>query len=284
MVFQFEHMTLDASPGASGMSWRPWELRELKRVMTRWQQDLEGKGWNSQFLSSHDQPRQVSRFGDDGRYRAESATLLGTFLHLLQGTPYIYQGEEIGMTNAAFPAIGDYRDIWTRNAYRELVEDQGMDPQAALELAHRKSRDNARTPMQWDDGENAGFTSGTPWIEVNPNYREINVARAIADPQSIFHYYRRLIRLRKANPVVVHGRYALILEDDESIYAFTRTLGDDRLLVILNFTAGTPVFALPDDLPAAGGEVLIANYPVDPAEDLRRLALRPYEARVYRLR
>jgi oligo-1,6-glucosidase len=285
MVFQFEHMNLDAEPGApAGWGWRHWNLLELKQVMTRWQQDLESTGWNSQYLSNHDQPRQVSRFGDDGAYRVESAKLLATFLHLLQGTPYIYQGEELGMTNVAFASIEDYRDIATRNRYRELVEDEGRDRQAVMELIHRKSRDNARTPMHWDTTDNAGFTTGRPWINVNPNYREINAAQAVADPESIFAYYQQLIRLRKANPVIVHGRYDLILDDDAAIYAFTRTFGDDRLLVILNFTAQTPVFVLPDELPLVTTEVLIANYPVDATEDIRHLTLRPFEARVYRLR
>ncbi len=285
MVFHFDHMVLDKDPDVPG-GWnrRRWNLLDLKQVMTRWQKNLEGKGWNSLYLSNHDQPRQVSRFGDDVQYRVESAKLLATFLHLMQGTPYIYQGEEIGMTNVAFPSIEDYRDIATRNHYRELVEDQGMDREAVMELVHRNSRDNARTPMQWDDSENAGFTRGTPWINVNPNYPQINARQALADPESIFYYYQQLIRLRKANPVIVHGRYGLILEDDEAIYAFTRTLEDERLLVILNFTASAPVFVLPEDLPAYNAALLIANYSVDAAEDIRQLTLRPFEARVYGLR
>jgi oligo-1,6-glucosidase len=290
MVFQFEHMGLDAGPdGPLDPESRHWNLLELKQVMTRWQNDLqdegrEGKGWNSQYLSNHDQPRQVSRFGDDGRYRVESAKLLATFLHLLQGTPYIYQGEELGMTNVAFPSIEDYRDIATRNRYRELDEEDGMDRQEVMELIHRKSRDNARTPMQWDSSDNAGFTTGTPWIKVNPNYREINAEQALSDPHSIFYYYRQLIGLRKTNPVIVHGRYNLILEDDPAIYAFTRTLESDRLLVILNFTSGRPLFVLPDDLPANSAELLIANYSVEAhGGDIRQIALRPFEARVYRI-
>jgi oligo-1,6-glucosidase len=266
-----------------GMGWQRWDLLELKQVMTRWQKDLEGQGWNSQYLSNHDQPRQVSRFGNDGRYRVESAKMLATFLHLLQGTPYIYQGEEMGMTNVTFPSIGDYRDIWTLNAYQELVEERGMDPQEVMALIHRKSRDNARTPMQWDDSPNAGFTTGSPWIKVNPNYREINAAQALADPQSIFYYYQQLIQLRKANPVMVYGRYDLILDDHPEIYAFTRRLEEDRLLVILNFTANRPVFTLPEDLPWENPALLIANYPVAAAKDIRPLMLRPFEARVYRL-
>ncbi len=284
MVFQFEHMDLDSDPASTaGLSWRPWSLLDLKAVMTRWQNDLEGKGWNSLYFSNHDQPRQVSRFGDDGPHRVASAKLLATFLHLLQGTPYVYQGEEIGMTSVAFPSIDDYRDIATHNRYREMVDDQGLTPTAALTLVHKRSRDNARTPVQWDASANAGFSEGTPWIGVNPNYKEINVAQAVADPASIYHYYRRLIRLRKEHEVIVEGRYDLLLADDASIYAFTRTLGDDRLLVILNFTADAPVFMPPDGHSLDGASVLIANYPMDEAEDLQRLTLRPYEARVYRL-
>jgi oligo-1,6-glucosidase len=283
MLFHFEHMGLDRDPHApGGWGWRPWNLEELKQVTTRWQEDLAGKGWNSQYFSNHDQPRQVSRFGDDGRYRVESAKMLATFLHMLQGTPYIYQGEEIGMTNVAFPSIEDYRDIATRNHHRLLIE-QGVDGAAALQHFHKISRDNARTPVQWDASEHAGFTSGTPWIQVNPNYRDINVEQALADPDSIFYYYKELIRLRSANPVVVDGLYRLILADHPAIYAFTRTLDDDRLLVILNFTGDTPVFELPEEVPATGHELLIANYAVDGAEPIQQIALRPYEARVYRL-
>ncbi len=286
MLFQFEHMDLDAEPGAasSRASIRPWRLLDLKQVMTRWQKDLEGHGWNSLYLSNHDQPRAVSRFGNDGRYRVESAKLLATFLHTLQGTPYVYQGEEIGMTNVAFESIEDYRDIETCNMYREYVEERGYDPQAVLATIHAKSRDNARTPVQWDAGAQAGFTSGTPWIKVNPNYRTINVAQALADPDSILHYYRRLIQLRKENPIIVYGRYELILDADEQVYAYTRTLPDDRLLVILNFSADTPVFALPGHIGFSAHDLLIANYPVEPSDDIRLLTLRPYEARVYRLR
>jgi oligo-1,6-glucosidase len=286
MVFQFEHMRLDADRGAgsSRRSVKPWRLAGLKRVMTRWQKDLEDKGWNSIYLTNHDHPRSVSRFGDDGRYRVESAKMLATLTLMLQGTPYIYQGEEIGMTNVAFESIADYRDIEALNMYHELVEEKGFDPQTVLATLHAKSRDNARTPMQWDDGLHAGFTSGSPWIKVNPNYREINVKQAAADPGSIFWYYHRLIRLRQENPVVVYGVYDLILEDHEAIYAFTRTLEGDRLLVILNFTEGMPIFALPADIQLSGKELLISNYEIDPAEDIRQLTLRPFEARVYRLR
>lgn len=284
MVFQFEHVDLDTDPLASGVHRiRHWPLNELKQVMTRWEVDLEGRGWNSLYLSNHDQARQVSRYGNDGEYRVQSAKMLGTFLHLLQGTPYVYQGEEIGMTNVRFDSIDDYRDIWARNLYREMTEGQGASPEDVLEYLHRRSRDNARTPMQWDGSANAGFTSGTPWIVVNPNYRDINVAKALRDPDSVLHYYQALIRLRKQNPVVVEGTYELILPDDEAIYAFTRTLGNDRLLVILNFSGETPQFVLPANLPSASPELLLANYPVDANEGIEHIRLRPYEARVYRL-
>jgi oligo-1,6-glucosidase len=285
MLFQFDHMDLDAvKAGDPRRSVRPWRLRDLKGVMTRWQKDLEGRAWNSIFLSNHDQPRALSRFGDDGRYRVESAKLLATFTHMLQGTPYIYQGEEIGMTNVAFESIEDYRDVETLNMYKELVKEKGVDPKEVLRIIHAKSRDNSRTPIQWDASKQAGFTTGTPWIRVNPNYKAINVADALADPNSIFHYYKKLIQLRKENPVIVYGTYDLILDSHEEIYAFTRTLEEDRLLVILNFSRNSPVFYLPENISYSGVELLISNYNVDIDENFRQITLRPFEARVYRLR
>jgi oligo-1,6-glucosidase len=188
------------------------------------------------------------------------------------------------MTNVAFGSIEDYRDIATRNLYREFVEEKGYDPQAVMAVVHAKSRDNARTPVQWDDGAHAGFTIGTPWMKVNPNYTAINVKQSLADPNSIFYYYRELIRLRKKHPVMVYGTYDLILDSHEEIYAFTRTLGEARLLVMLNFAKGTPVFELPADIAFSDKELLIGNYQVDPDESIRLVTLRPFEARVYRLR
>lgn len=283
MLFQFEHMAIDEDPSIAlpRRSIWPWHLRDLKRIMTQWQKDLEGTGWNSQYLSSHDMARAVSRFGNDGPYRVESAKLLVTFLHLLHGTPYIYQGEEIGMTNVEFASIEDYRDIETLNFYHEFVDENGGDPQAAMEIIHAKSRDNARTSMQWNASQHAGFTSGTPWIGVNPNYTTINVEQDRNSPNSIFAYYQQLIRLRKTNAVMVYGTYDLILDDHPEIYAFTRTLGSDRLLVILNFTEHQPVFMLPDDLQVEKPTLLIANYPVEPGEEIEKLIFRPFEARVY---
>ena len=285
MVFQFEHMGLDANPnpGSTRDSITTWKLADLKAVMTRWQKDLDGKGWNSNYLTNHDQPRQISRFGHDGRYRVESAKLLGTFLHMLQGTPYIYQGEELGMTNVTFESIDDYRDIETINMYHEQVEEKGRDPRSVMEIIHAKSRDNARTPMQWDDGPQAGFTTGSPWIKVNPNYPDINAAQALADPNSIFHFYKKLIQLRKTYPFVIYGSYDLILPEHEQIYAFTRIFEDERLLIVLNYSQEYVVFTMPEDLRYTSASLLICNYPVDHAIHIDHFTLQPYEARVYQL-
>lgn len=285
MLFQFDHMELDSAMHHGIGKWqhKPVNLLDLKRVMTNWQKALEGKGWNSLYLSNHDQPRQVSRFGDDSKFRVESAKMLATFLHLQQGTPFIYQGEEIGMTDVRFESIDDYRDIETLNVYHILVDEMGFDPQVVMDMIHAKSRDNARTPFQWDDREQAGFTAGTPWIKINPNYPEINAASAMADPDSIFYYYQRLIQLRKQHPIIVYGTYDLLLDDHPDIYAFRRRLQDEQLLVILNFTANTPNFALPVNITYKEKELLISNYKVDADDDIHNIMLRPYEARVYRL-
>ena len=285
MLFHFEHMNIDRERSGQFAKWglSGWSLLDLKQVMSRWQKELEGKGWNSFYLSNHDQPRSVSRFGDDGRYRLESAKLLGTFLHTMHGTPYIYQGEEIGMTNVHFDSIEQYRDIETLNMYHEFVQQRGLDREQVMHMIWARSRDNARTPMQWDAGPRAGFSTAEPWLGLNPNYTTINVAQALADPDSIFTYYQRLIRLRREQPIIVHGTYDLILESHEQIYAFTRTLGSQRLLVLLNFTADQPVFALPSHIDASRRRLLIANYAVDADQDIRVLTLRPYEARVYLL-
>jgi oligo-1,6-glucosidase len=283
MVFQFEHMSLDSGPNGK-WDLRPWRLKDLKENFTKWQKGLEGIGWNSLYLNNHDQPRMVSRFGNDQEYRIESAKMLATFLHMLQGTPYIYQGEEIGMTNVRFASIDDYKDIETLNMYSEKVVENGEDPQKVMEAIYAKGRDNARTPFQWDESENAGFTTGTPWIKVNPNYKEINAQQAVEDPHSIYHYYRKLIKLRKQYPIIVYGSYDLILPDHEQIYAYTRTYQDEKLLVILNFSAEQPIFELPKELTFTTKELLISNYDVDGAETIDRLTLKPYEARVYLLK
>lgn len=284
MVFQFEHMGLDSQPGKSKWDLKSLDLLELKHCMTRWQKDLDGRGWNSLYLSNHDQPRTVSRFGDDTKYRVESAKMLGTFLHFQQGTPYIYQGEEIGMTNVRFPSISEYKDIETLNWYREEVNERGRDPHDAMQSIHAKGRDNARTPLQWNRSANAGFTDGIPWLKVNPNYPEINVEQSLADPNSIFHYYKKLIKLRRQLPVMVYGKYNLILPDHPQIVAYTRSFDTDQLLVICNFSRYEPVFELPSGIRFESKHLVIANYPVLESDSLLRFRLKPYEARVYALK
>ena len=281
MLFQFEHMGLDY--GNEG-KWSEGELKltELKRVLTKWQKGLEKGGWNSLYWDNHDQPRVVSRFGNDKEYLKESAKMLATCLHMMQGTPYIYQGEEIGMTNAYFDNIGDYRDIETLNAYKEYRNKLGKTHEEMMSVIKKVSRDNARTPVQWEDTTEGGFTTGEPWIKVNKNYKYINVKSQIDDKDSILNYYRKLIKVRKENEIVVYGKYNLILEDDEEIYAYTRTLGDSTLIVICNFKEFTPEFNLPKELNGKNKKLLISNYNVDD-HSIERFNLRPYEARVYLL-
>ncbi|QRF24146.1 alpha-glucosidase [Alicyclobacillus sp. TC] len=284
MVFQFEHTDLDAGQGGK---WDvvPWKLSDLKEVMSRWQYELYGKAWNSLYLNNHDQPRSVSRFGDDKKYRVESAKMLATFLHLQQGTPYIYQGEEIGMTNVAFSSIEDYRDVEIHNLWRERVIESGEDPERLLQAIHQKGRDNARTPMQWNAGENAGFSTAKPWIQVNPNYREINVEAELANPNSIFHYYQQLIQLRKQNPLVVYGRYQLISEEHPDIYAYTRTMNENVWLVLCNFYGRDTVWEKPKELASYQiAELKLGNYPIQSTHlSIDRISLRPYEALVLAL-
>jgi oligo-1,6-glucosidase len=283
MIFTFEHMDLDSGPGGK---WdvKPWKLADLKEVMTKWQKDLEGKGWNSLYLNNHDQPRMVSRLGNDKEYRVESAKMLATFLHMMQGTPYIYQGEELGMTNVRFESIEEYNDIEIHNMYREKVIEGNQDHDKVMEAIYVKGRDNARTPIQWDDSENAGFTSGTPWLKVNPNYPEINAKNALEDKNSIFYYYQQLIKLRKEHDIIVYGTYDLILEEDEKIYAYTRTLGDKKLLVMCNFSAEDTNFNLPEHIRFESTQLLITNYDVQTNVDISSVTLKPYESRVYLLK
>lgn len=284
MVFQFEHMGLDTDPaGTSKFDVAPWSLEALKQVTVRWQNGLEGRGWNALYLSNHDQPRQVSRFGNDTRYWRESAKLLATFLHTQQGTPFIYQGEELGMTNVPFDSIEDYRDIETLNFFREQRA-LGRSETELLHGIHVKGRDNSRTPIQWDDSPNAGFTTGTPWIKVNPNYNEINAAQQIADSESIFHYYRRIVALRKQHPVLIYGRFQLVLASHPQIFAYTRTHGDSVLLVLLNFsdTSATPA-GIVDETGHAGGDVLIGNYARSGRIEMEGLSLAPWEAVVVKV-
>ncbi|MGF2614644.1 alpha-glucosidase [Rossellomorea vietnamensis] len=283
MIFTFEHMDLDSGPGGK---WdvKPWKLADLKDVMTKWQKELEGKGWNSLYLNNHDQPRMVSRFGNDKEFRTESAKMLGTFLHMMQGTPYIYQGEELGMTNVQFDSLEEYNDIEIHNMYREKVTEGGEDHDKIMNAIYIKGRDNARTPMQWDGSGNAGFTTGTPWLKVNPNYSHINAESALNDPDSVFHYYQRLIKLRKEHEIIVYGTYDLILEDDPAIYAYTRTLGDEKLVVMCNFTGEEANFTLPEGIEHTSADVLIGNYDSTEEGTLSSVELKPYEARVYLLK
>src|SRR3712207_1643510 len=233
------------------------------------------------YWNNHDQPRVVSRFGDDGPHRVRSAKMLGTVLHLHRGTPYVYQGEELGMTNAPFASIEDFQDIQSLNHHAEAVG-AGADPEAVLAALRVRSRDNGRTPMQWDDTENAGFTTGTPWMAVNPNHKEINAQAAFADDDSVFHHYRRLIELRHTEPAVAHGDFRMLLADHDQIYAFTRSHGDTELLVLANFFGEPVTSEVPEAARWQDAELLLANYPVDGAHNLGELTLGPFEARLYR--
>jgi oligo-1,6-glucosidase len=270
MVFQFEHVELDH--GLSKWDLRSLNLVELKANLAKWQYGLADVGWNSLYWSNHDQPRIVSRYGDDQDYWYESATALATVLHLHRGTPYVYQGEELGMTNYPFGDITEFRDVESLNHYRQAVEQQGIDPRLVMNSLQAIGRDNARTPMQWDDTPNAGFTTGSPWLAVNPNYPRINAAAEVADPESVYAYYRRLIALRHDDPVVREGEFELLLPADPSIYAFTRTGEGVRLLVVGNL--GREPVRVPFDL---DGEHVLANY-----REPQGNVLRPWEARIYR--
>lgn len=277
MVFTFEHMDLDSGPGGK---WdvQPFNLQKLKENFTKWQVALHEKGWNSLYWNNHDQPRVVSRFGDDTTYRVESAKMLATLLHMLKGTPYIYQGEEIGMTNVAFESIEEYEDIEIRNMWKERTE-QGASPAELLRAIHIKGRDNARTPIQWDATEHGGFTTGTPWLKINPNYPSINVEQALADSDSIFYYYKQLIALRHQHDLIVYGEYALILEDETDIYAYTRTYENETWYVYCSFSKDKVTVPLSHDT----SDSVIGNYNDSPLVSKEELVLRPYEAIVYRI-
>lgn len=277
MVFQFEHMDLD---GGESFKWnrKKIQLTRLKEVLSKWQTELEGEAWNSLFWCNHDQPRILSRLGNDSRqYREVSAKMLATCLHMMQGTPYIYQGEELGMTNYPFTSLEEFRDIESINAYKELTEKGIFGPEEMFDYISYKGRDNARTPMQWDDSEQAGFTTGTPWIRVNPNYTEINAKEQMEREDSVFHYYKKLIALRKEYPIIVYGSYELLLPDSEELYVYTRSMEAEKLLVICSFTDQETEYTLPEEF-AAGSRVLISNYGRDAAKE--RMILKPYESLV----
>lgn len=273
MVFQFEHICLDQIPGREKWDLAPLPFLQLKEVFERWQTQLYGKGWNSLFWNNHDLPRIVSRWGNDGKYREESAKMLAILLHGMQGTPYIYQGEELGMTNIRYE-IEEYRDIESLNFYRERLE-RGYQKEEIMRSLYAKSRDNARTPMQWNDEENAGFTDGEPWIKVNPDYRDINAAKQLEEEYSIFRCYQKLIRFRKEYPVFVDGEFRMLCREDASVFAYTREDEACRLLVICNFSDKTVCNPLEKPDPCA--KLLISNY----WDTDWRESLRPYEARMY---
>ena len=275
MVFQFEHMDVDSDEKAGKWTTRKMDLRNLKKILTRWQKGLQDIAWNSLYWENHDQPRSVSRFGNDSdEYREISAKMLATCIHMMQGTPYVYQGEELGMTNCPFNTLDNFRDLESINAFHELTEQGKMTEEDMMAAIGYKGRDNARTPMQWDDSAYAGFSTANPWIMVNPNYTKINAKDQVNREDSVFKYYQKLIKLRHESELIVYGTYDLILDDDKDIYAYIRTLGDEKLIVYCNFSENTREVELPEEF--TNGKVLISNY-ID-AKANQKITLRPYEA------
>lgn len=274
MVFQFEHVE-DACCDHGKWTTAKFNFRDFKKTMIKWQEELQGKAWNSLFLGNHDQPRSVSRFGNDNpAYRETSAKMLATCLHMMQGTPYVYQGEELGMTNAYFDKLEDYRDIESINFFTELTEAGIMTPEYMMKCLMLRSRDNARTPMQWNDSAQGGFTSGEPWIRINSNYKEINAAQQLGDPASVFHYYQKLIRLRKEKDIIVYGDFEALCRDDDKIFAYTRKLDQKKLLTVCNFSDQNAEMDIPEEF--AGAQCLITNLGRTVFD--RNFVLRPYEA------
>ena len=277
MVFQFEHMDVDSDEKAGKWTTRKMDLRDLKKILTRWQKGLQDIAWNSLYWENHDQPRSVSRFGNDSdEYREISAKMLATCIHMMQGTPYVYQGEELGMTNCPFNTLENFRDLESINAFHELTEQGKMTEEEMMAAIGYKGRDNARTPMQWDDSANAGFSGAdaTPWIMVNPNYTKINAKDQVSREDSVFKYYQKLIKLRHESDLIVYGTYDLILDDDKDIYAYIRTLGDEKLTVYCNFSENTREVELPEEF--TDGKILISNY--NDAKVSEKITLIPYEA------
>ena len=277
MVFQFEHMDVDSDEKAGKWTTRKMDLRDLKKILTRWQKGLQDIAWNSLYWENHDQPRSVSRFGNDSdEYREISAKMLATCIHMMQGTPYVYQGEELGMTNCPFNTLENFRDLESINAFHELTEQGKMTEEEMMAAIGYKGRDNARTPMQWDDSANAGFSGAdaTPWIMVNPNYTKINAKDQVSREDSVFKYYQKLIKLRHESDLIVYGTYDLILDDDKDIYAYIRTLGNEKLIVYCNFSENTREVELPEEF--TDGKILISNY--NDAKVSEKITLRPYEA------
>ena len=275
MVFQFEHMEADFDEKTGKWTTKKLDLRVLKEILTRWQKGLQDIAWNSLYWENHDQPRSVSRFGNDSdQYREISAKMLATCVHMMQGTPYVYQGEELGMTNCPFNKLENLRDLESINAYHELTEQGKISEEDMIAAINYKGRDNARTPMQWDDSAYAGFSTAEPWIMVNPNYTKINAKDQVSREDSVFKYYQKLIRLRHNSDLIVYGTYDLILDDDKDIYAYTRTLGDEKLIVYCNFSENTREVELPEEF--TNGKIFISNY--DDAAVNGKITLRPYEA------
>ncbi|RKL66585.1 alpha,alpha-phosphotrehalase [Salipaludibacillus neizhouensis] len=284
MTFNFHHLKVDYPHGEKWTK-ADFNFHELKRILSTWQVEMnKGGGWNALFWCNHDQPRVVSRFGDDTRYHTESAKMLATTIHMMQGTPYIYQGEEFGMTNPAFDDIDDYRDVESLNMYNAKKE-EGMQDKDIIEILQQKSRDNSRTPVQWNARKHAGFTTGTPWIQTADNSREINAEQAVADKNSVFYHYQQLIKLRKEYDIITSGDYQLLLEEDNDIFAYVRSNGEEKLLMVSNFYGRETTFTLPEtfDVDGYSCDQLLANYPDSP-KDIQQIKLRPYESIVYHLK
>ena len=278
MVFNFHHLKVDY-PGGDKWTKAPFDFLELKRIFNHWQSGMHGKGWSALFWCNHDQPRIASRFGDEGEHRVVAAKMLASTLHGLQGTPYIYQGEEIGMTNPGYQHIDDYQDVESRNIFA-IKQAEGMSEAEILAILGAKSRDNSRTPMQWSAAPNAGFTSGTPWLKPAANYPEINAEAALADQHSVFWHYRDLIALRKAHPIFTQGDYQELLTGHPQIWAYARRAGGQTLLVVSNFYGEPVEFALPAELQSGEARLLLGNYPDSPARP-QSCKLRPYESLIW---
>ena len=280
MVFQFEHIGLDQIEGKEKWDVKPLDLLDLKKVLSKWQTELEGEGWNSLFWNNHDLPRIVSRWGNDREYRVESAKMLATLLHGMKGTPYIYQGEELGMTNVRFEDINEYNDIETLNMYKDRIS-KGYSHDEIMASIYAKGRDNARTPMQWDSTENAGFTTGKPWLKVNKNYKFINAEDCLQDKDSIFYHYKKLIDIRKHNDTIIYGNYKLLLPEDKNVFAYSRELNGDKIVVVCNFYNKEINLNFKEDFNNV--EILLSNYK-DSSILMKDLKLRPYEAIMYRVK
>ena len=282
MTFSFHHLKVDY-PNGDKWTKADFDFIKLKEIMSSWQIEMQkGGGWNALFWCNHDQPRIVSRFGDDGKYRNESAKMLATAMHMLQGTPYIYQGEEIGMTNPKFESIEQYRDVESLNIY-DIKLKEGLSKEEIIGILKQKSRDNSRTPMQWNEEMNSGFTTSTPWISAAENFKEINVEKALEDKESVFYHYKKLIELRKTYDVITEGEYAILDKNDPKIWAYTRTTESEVLLVINNFYGEEITYSVPAHVQLDGmkQEILLSNYK-DASKDVTKLSLRPYESIVYR--